>query len=97
MNVGAETLRKEDVPVEALKYVEQFERTTFVIKYGGAAMQDEKLKRTVSQDVTLLRKIGIDVVVVQGGGTEITELSARLNLPTRVVDGQRGTAEEARE
>jgi acetylglutamate kinase len=90
-------LRKEDVLIEALPYIQQFERTTFVIKYGGAAMEDEALKQMVAQDVTLLRKIGIDIVVVHGGGKEITALSNRLNLPTRFVNGQRYTDEETRD
>lgn len=90
-------LRKEDVLVEALPYIQQFERKTFVIKYGGAAMEDEELKQTVAQDVTLLRKIGIDVVVVHGGGKEITALSTQLNLETTFVNGQRYTNEQTRD
>jgi acetylglutamate kinase len=89
--------RKEDVLVEALPYIQQFERTTFVIKYGGAAMEEEGLKQTVAQDVTLLRKIGIDVVVVHGGGKEITALSKQLNIPTTFVHGQRYTDEQTRD
>ncbi len=90
-------LRKEDVLVEALPFIQQFEHTTFVIKYGGAAMEDETLKQTVAQDVTLLRKIGIDVVVVHGGGKEITALSNHLNLETKFVNGQRYTDEQTRD
>lgn len=93
----AESLRKEDVLVEALPYIQQFERTTFVIKYGGAAMEDEQLKQMVAQDVTLLRKIGIDIVVVHGGGKEITALSKQLNIQTKFVEGQRYTDEETRD
>ncbi|MBI5473003.1 MAG: acetylglutamate kinase [Ignavibacteriae bacterium] len=90
-------LNKEDVLIEALPYIQQFERTTFVIKYGGAAMEDDGLKQMVAQDVTLLRKIGIDIVVVHGGGKEITALSKQLDLKTRFVDGQRYTDEETRD
>ncbi|MDL1893377.1 acetylglutamate kinase [Sphingobacteriales bacterium CHB3] len=90
-------LRKEDVLVEALPYIQQFERTTFVIKYGGAAMEDEQLKQMVAQDVTLLRKIGIDIVVVHGGGKEITFLASRLNLETQFVNGQRYTDASTRD
>ncbi len=89
--------RKEDVLVEALPYIQQFEHTTFVIKYGGAAMEDEDLKQTVAQDVTLLRKIGVDVVVVHGGGKEISALAKQLNLETRFVNGQRYTDERMRD
>ncbi len=90
-------IRKEDVLVEALPYIQQFEHTTFVIKYGGAAMEEEELKQTVAQDVTLLRKIGVDVVVVHGGGKEITALAKQLNLETRFVNGQRYTDERMRD
>ena len=89
--------RKEDVLIEALPYIQQFERKTFVIKYGGAVMEDEQLKSMVAQDVTLLRKIGIDVVVVHGGGKEITSLSQKLNIETKFVNGQRYTNEETRD
>ncbi len=93
----SDVLNKEDVLIEALPYIQQFERTTFVIKYGGAAMEDEQLKQMVAQDVTLLRKIGIDIVVVHGGGKEITALSKHLDLKTTFVDGQRYTDEETRD
>ena len=89
--------RKEDVLIEALPYIQQFERTTFVIKYGGAVMEEESLKQMIAQDVTLLRKIGIDIVVVHGGGKEITALSKQLNIHTKMIDGQRYTDEETRD
>ncbi len=89
--------RKEDVLIEALPYIQQFEKTTFVIKYGGAVMTDEKLKAMVAQDVTLLRKIGIDIVVVHGGGKEITLLAEKLDIKTKFVNGQRYTDEDMRD
>jgi acetylglutamate kinase len=89
--------RKEDVLIEALPYIQQFEGTTFVIKYGGAVMQEENLKQMVAQDVTLLRKIGIDVVVVHGGGKEITSLADKLSVETKFVNGQRYTNEDMRD
>ncbi len=89
--------RKEDVLIEALPYIQQFENTTFVIKYGGAVMQDENLKQMVAQDVTLLRKIGINIVVVHGGGKEITSLAEKLDIETKFVNGQRYTNEEMRD
>lgn len=91
------TFRKEDVLIEALPYIQQFENKTFVIKYGGAVMQDEELKSMVAQDVTLLRKIGIEVVVVHGGGKEITELAEKLNIETKFVNGLRYTDENMRD
>lgn len=82
---------KTEVLVQALPYIQQYERTTFVIKYGGAAMTDEALKETFAQDVTLLKKIGIRVVIVHGGGRDITGLADRLGLETRFVGGVRYT------
>lgn len=89
--------RKEDVLIEALPYIQQFEGTTFVIKYGGAVMQDETLKSMVAQDVTLLRKIGIEIVVVHGGGKEITSFAEKLDIETKFVNGQRYTDEKMRD
>lgn len=89
--------KKEDVLIEALPYIQQFEGKTFVIKYGGAVMEEENLKTMIAQDVTLLRKIGINIVVVHGGGKEITELSERLNLKTKFINGQRFTDVETLE
>ncbi|MDQ7818589.1 MAG: acetylglutamate kinase [Melioribacteraceae bacterium] len=91
------TFKKEDVLIEALPYIQQFEGKTFVIKYGGAVMEEESLKSMIAKDVTLLRKIGINIVVVHGGGKEITSLSNRLNIKTSFVNGQRFTDEETLE
>lgn len=91
------TFRKEDVLIEALPYIQQFEGKTFVIKYGGAVMEDEKLKTMIAKDVTLLRKIGINIVVIHGGGREITSLSNKLNINTKFVKGQRYTDDETLE
>jgi len=82
---------KTEILIEALPYIQQYEQKTFVIKYGGAAMVDEELKETFAQDVTLLKKIGVRMVIVHGGGKDITDLSAKLGLPTRFVQGQRYT------
>ena len=89
--------RKEDVLIEALPYIQQFEKKTFVIKYGSAVMEEERLKSSVAQYVTLLRKIGINIVVVHGGGKEITSLSSKLNIETKFVNGQRYTDENTRD
>ncbi len=79
------------VLIEALPYIRKFEGKTFVIKYGGAAMKDEVLKNTFAQNITLLRKVGINVVLVHGGGDAITKTSARLGLETTFVHGRRVT------
>lgn len=89
--------RKEDVLVEALPFIQQFEGKTFVVKYGGAIMTDENLKSMIAQDVTLLRKIGINIVVVHGGGKEITSLADKLNIESKFVNGQRYTDESMRD
>jgi acetylglutamate kinase len=87
------TKDKTEVLIEALPYISRYEGKTFVVKYGGAAMIDEDLKETFAQDVTLLKKIGIRVVVVHGGGKEVTELATRLGIPSKFIDGQRYTDE----
>lgn len=89
-----DTQTKEEVLIKALPYIQTYEGKTFVIKYGGAAMTDEKLKVTFAQDVTLLRKIGINIIIIHGGGKDITDLATALNIPTRFVDGQRYTDEQ---
>ena len=79
------------VLVEALPYIRQFEGKTFVIKYGGSAMKDEGLKNIFAENVTLLRKVGIKVVIVHGGGDAITKTSDKMGLKTTFVHGKRVT------
>lgn len=85
---------KTEVLIEALPYIRRYEGTSFVIKYGGAAMIDEGLEETFSQDVTILKKVGIKIVIVHGGGKEVTEVAEKLGLTSRFIDGQRYTDEE---
>jgi len=89
-----DAIKKEEVLVEALPYIQAYEGKTFVIKYGGAAMTDPLLKQTFAKDVTILRKIGINIVIVHGGGKEITDVATKLRIDTRFVDGQRYTDEQ---
>jgi len=89
VSIGAKT----EVLIEALPYIQQYEEKTFVVKYGGAAMIEEDLRETFAQDVTILKKIGIRMVIVHGGGREITQMADRLGIPTRFVEGQRYTDE----
>lgn len=84
---------KTEVLIEALPYIQRYEQKIFVIKYGGAAMIDEGLREAFAQDVTLLKKIGIRIVIVHGGGREVTTIAAKLGLPSRFVNGQRYTDE----
>ncbi len=86
-------LRKEEVLVESLPYIQRYEGKIFVIKYGGAAMEDAELNETFAKDVTMLKKIGIRIVIVHGGGKEITRLADRLGVATRFSNGQRMTDE----
>jgi len=85
------TSRKTEVLIEALPYIQEYEEKTFVIKYGGAAMVDDDLKEAFAQDVTILKKIGIRIVIVHGGGKDITDIAGRLGIESRFVDGQRYT------
>ena len=75
--------------LEALPYIREFHGKTVVIKYGGAAMVDPSLKQEFARDVALLKYVGINPVIVHGGGPEITAYMERLALPVRFVDGLR--------
>jgi acetylglutamate kinase len=75
--------------LEALPYIREFHGQTVVIKYGGAAMVDAALKEEFARDVVLLKYVGMNPVVVHGGGPEITSYMERLNLPVEFVDGLR--------
>jgi acetylglutamate kinase len=87
-------VEKTDTLIEALPYIQRYERKTFVIKYGGAAMIDESLREGFAQDVTILKKIGINIVVVHGGGKEVTETASALGIESRFINGQRYTDEK---
>ena len=80
--------------LEALPYIRQFHGRTVVIKYGGAAMIDPQLKEEFARDVVLLKYVGMNPVVVHGGGPEITSYMERLNLPVKFVDGLRVSDEQ---
>jgi acetylglutamate kinase len=80
---AAETL------LEALPYIREFHGRTVVIKYGGAAMTDETLKSEFARDVVLLKYVGMNPVIVHGGGPDITSYMQRLDLPVKFVDGLR--------
>ena len=82
------------VLTEALPYIREFHGCCLVIKYGGAAMVNEDLKRQFARDIVLLKYVGMHPVVVHGGGPQIGEFLARLNIETRFVDGMRVTDAE---
>lgn len=77
--------------LEALPYIKAFSGLTFVIKYGGAAMEVEELKREFARDIVLMKYVGINPVIVHGGGPRIGSLLKELQIPTRFVDGLRVT------
>ena len=83
--------------VEALPYIQKFTGKTIVVKYGGNAMISEELRKAVMSDIILLSLVGIRVVVVHGGGPEISDMLKRLNHSTRFVDGLRYTDETTME
>ncbi|VBB47566.1 Acetylglutamate kinase [uncultured Desulfatiglans sp.] len=79
------------VLIEALPYIQRFNGATIVVKYGGHAMVDEKLKRDFALDIILLKYVGLNPVVVHGGGPQIGELLKRLSIEPVFVDGMRVT------
>jgi len=87
-------IEKARILVEAMPYIQTFRGKTFVIKYGGNAMIDEQLKHSFAQDVVLLRFIGINPVIVHGGGPQIGKTMERMGKKPSFVSGQRVTDEE---
>jgi len=87
-------IEKARTLIEALPYIQTFRGKTFVIKYGGNAMIDEQLKQGFAQDVVLLRFIGINPVIVHGGGPQIGTTMERMGKKPTFVSGQRVTDEE---
>jgi acetylglutamate kinase len=75
--------------LEALPYIREFHGKTVVIKYGGAAMEDDGLREEFARDVVLLKYVGLNPIVVHGGGPEITSYMERLGLPVEFVGGLR--------
>lgn len=82
---------------EALPYIQQFHGKTIVIKYGGNAMIDESLKRSFAKDVVLLKAVGMNPIVVHGGGPQISSTLERVGKQTQFVDGLRVTDAETME
>lgn len=85
---------RAEVLTQALPYIQQYKDKIVVIKYGGNAMINEDLKHQVMEDIVLLRLIGVSVVLVHGGGPEITEMLSRVGKKTEFVDGLRVTDKE---
>lgn len=85
---------RAQVLIEALPYIQNYYKKTIVIKYGGNAMINESLKRAVISDIVLLSLVGINVVVVHGGGPEISEMLNKLGKETKFINGLRYTDAE---
>lgn len=87
-------IKRANAVIEALPYLTKFNGKTIVIKYGGAAMQSEELKQRVIQDVVLLKMVGMDPVLVHGGGPEINKALRRQGIEPKFIGGYRVTDKE---
>ena len=92
-----EVLKKAEVLIEALPYIQKFNRKIIVVKYGGSAMSNEELKRNVIKDVTLLKLVGFKPIIVHGGGKEISQWVGKIGKEARFVNGLRVSDEETME
>src|SRR5574344_2590808 len=90
-------LQKAQVLIEALPYIQKFNRKVIVVKYGGSAMVDEDLKQKVIQDVVLLKLVGFKPIIVHGGGKEISRWVGKVGKEAQFVNGLRVTDEETME
>lgn len=86
-----------EILLEAMPYIEKYRNKILVIKYGGNAMQSDDLKWSVMRDLTILRFVGIKVVLVHGGGPEISQTLSRMGIQSKFVNGLRYTDEETAE
>ena len=92
-----ELLKKAEVLIEALPYIQRFNRKIIVVKYGGSAMVDENLKKSVISDVTLLKLVGFKPIIVHGGGKEISKWVGKVGKEPEFINGLRVTDEETME
>ena len=92
-----EVLDKAGVLIEALPYIQRFNRKIIVVKYGGSAMVDEELKKHVIQDVTLLKLVGFKPIIVHGGGKEISKWVEKTGMEPEFINGLRKTDEPTME
>ncbi len=86
-----EIIKKAEILIEALPYIQRFYGKTIVIKYGGNAMINDELKNSVMEDITLLKYIGVNPVVVHGGGPEINKTLEKLDIKSQFINGLRVT------
>lgn len=92
-----EVLKKAEVLIEALPYIQQFNRKIIVVKYGGSAMSNEELQKNVIKDVTLLKLVGFKPIIVHGGGKEISRWVGKVGKEAEFVNGLRVTDAETME
>ena len=90
-------MAKANVLIEALPYIQKFNRKVIVVKYGGSAMVDEELKKKVIEDVVLLKLVGFKPIIVHGGGKEISRWVAKSGMEPKFVNGLRVTDEPTME
>ena len=91
--VDEKILEKAEVLIEALPYIQRFNRKIIVVKYGGSAMADEELKKKVIKDVVLLKLVGFKPIIVHGGGKEISRWVKKIGMEPKFVNGLRVTDE----
>lgn len=92
-----EYVQKVRILVESLPYIKEFKDTTIVVKIGGVSLEDEKIRKTIIEDIVLMKYIGIHTVIVHGGGVQITKMLEELNIETQFVDGLRVTDKKSAE
>ncbi len=97
MELDPGIMHKAEVSIEALPYIQRFNRKIVVVKYGGSAMVDENLKKQVIQDVVLLKLVGFKPIIVHGGGKEISRWVGKVGMEPHFVGGLRVTDEPTME
>lgn len=97
MDFDQSIMQKAEVLIEALPYIQRFNRKIIVVKYGGSAMVDEELKKHVIQDVVLLKLVGFKPIIVHGGGKEISKWVGKVGMEPHFVNGLRVTDEPTME
>ncbi|MDY5021508.1 MAG: acetylglutamate kinase [Blautia sp.] len=95
--VNQKYLEKAEVLIEALPYIQRFNRKIVVVKYGGSAMLDESLKRNVIEDVVLLKLVGFKPIIVHGGGKEISRWVGKVGMEPNFINGLRVTDKDTME
>lgn len=95
--VNQKYLDKAEVLIEALPYIQRFNRKIVVVKYGGSAMLDEELKENVIKDVVLLKLVGFKPIIVHGGGKEISRWVGKVGMEAKFINGLRVTDKETME